>query len=123
MPDECDVPGADLLDGGDDIVAERGEVPVIAPDAGLAVATRVDGDDAVPLGEEVDLVGPVGAVARSSMDEHHNRCVPAGASVGRVRDLDAVAAPCHVRMLADASWLPTVLIRSPPATVDNLRSA
>ena len=77
MPDERDVVGADLLDHGDDVVAEGREVPVASPDTRLAVATEVEHDDLVPLGEEVDLAGPVGAVAGPPVDQDDRESVAA----------------------------------------------
>ena len=95
MPDERDVLGADLLDDGDDVVAERREVPVVAPEARLAVAAEVDGDDAVSLGEDVDLLGPGGAVARPAVHEDHRRGLAAGQAMDLVGDRDSVAAAGH----------------------------
>lgn len=102
MPHECDVPGADRLDGGDGVIAERRKVPVAAPGTRFTVATEVQGDDVVPLGKDVELPAPEGAVARPPVDEGHSGCIPVGAAVAFVRDLDAVAAPCHAGSMADA---------------------
>jgi hypothetical protein len=102
VPDECNVAGADCLDDGDDVVVERREGPVAAPGTRLAVVTEVHGDDAVPLGEDVDLPAPEGAVARPPMDEDHSGCIAVGAPVALVCDLDAVAAACHAGSMADA---------------------
>ena len=60
---ERDAARADLVDHGDDIVTKRREVPVGASEPRLAVATQVDRDDVIPLGEVIDLVIPIRAVA------------------------------------------------------------
>jgi hypothetical protein len=95
VPDERDVLGADLLDHGDNVVAEGREVPVVAPEARLAMAPDVERDDVVPLGQEVDLAGPVGAVAGPPVDQDDRESVTADATMGLVRKLDAVAAAGH----------------------------
>ena len=71
VPDERDLLRADLVDHGDDIVTERREVPIGAAEPRLAVASQVDRDDLIPLGEVVDLVSPVGAIACPAVDENH----------------------------------------------------
>ena len=111
MPYECNVPGADRIDDGDDVVAERREVPITAPGTRLAVATEVHGDDVVPLGEDVELPAPEGAVARPPVDEDHSGRIAVGAAMALVCDLDAVAAPCHAGIMADPI-APTGLFRA-----------
>ena len=100
VPDEGDVVGADLLDHGDDVVAEGREVPVASPQTRFAVATEVERDDLVPLGEEVDLAGPVGAVAGPPVDQDDGERGAGGVAMDVVRKLDAVVAACHEWSLA-----------------------
>jgi hypothetical protein len=73
VTDERDLLRADLVDHGDDIVTERREIPVVAAEPRLAVASQVDRGDVIPLGEDVDLMGPIGAVAGPSVHEDDGR--------------------------------------------------
>ncbi len=92
VADERDLLHAHFVDNGDDIVTERGEVPVGAAEPRLAVTSQVDRNDLIPLGKVVDLVRPVGPIASPAVHENDRRSFGA---IRCVRDLDAVTARGH----------------------------
>ena len=102
VADECDLVRANLIDDGDDIVTERREGPIGTAEPRLAVASQVDRYDLLPLGQVVDLVSPIGAIACPAIHEYHRW--PVAGAIGCIRDLDAVTAGCHLGKCDWARW-------------------
>ena len=67
VANECDLVRANLIDDRDDIVTERREGPIGTAEPRLAVASQVDRDDLLPLGQVVDLASPIGAMSCPAM--------------------------------------------------------